>query len=173
MNFIERIQRSEFMINEKLKKDNILVRVFKDKQANKGKIIIRRDKVIERIFKIELVAYRQINIIENNKIIADGLHIDNLGKWLYNLYNSVEYLYVFYGGEQTGKILTREQIDKISSGVTDNIQKARNEELTANKKESNNQPIVKGYLGPIFEKIDYGKIYLRYETQEIYNMLSV
>mgnify|MGYP001080315436 CR=1 FL=1 len=39
-------------------------------------------------------------------------------------------------------------------------------------KELDNQLTVNGYLGPIFEKIDYGKIYLRYETQEIYDMLS-
>ena len=32
--------------------------------------------------------------------------------------------------------------------------------------------MVEGYLGPMFDKIDYGKIYLRYETQEVYNMLS-
>lgn len=40
------------------------------------------------------------------------------------------------------------------------------------KKELDNQPIVNGYLGPMFGKIDYGIIYLTYTTQEIYNLLS-
>ena len=32
--------------------------------------------------------------------------------------------------------------------------------------------MVENYLGPMFDEIDYGKIYLRYETQEVYDMLS-
>ena len=62
--------------------------------------------------------------------------------------------------------MTREQVNLIASGYT------KENEERVHKKELDNQPKVQGYLGPMFGGIDYGKIYLRYETQEIYNMLS-
>ena len=113
-----------------------------------------------------------MNIIENNRKIETGLSTENLGKWIYNLYNPIEYLYVFYGGKLRGKILSKTQIDEISSENTIDFSKEREKGLLVHRKELDNQPIVRGYLGPMFEKIDYGKVYLRYETQEIYDMLS-
>lgn len=173
MNVINEIQKLEMLentINESLKKSNVSIKITGNE--NKGTIIISKDKKTSRYFEFEVVAYNQINIIENKKVIVRGLFTDYLGKWIYNLYNPVEYLYAFYGKKLNGKVLTREQIDKISTGLTKDYSKERAKGSSVHIKELDNQPIVDEYLGPIFEKIDYGKIYLRYETQEIYDMLS-
>jgi len=167
---IEKIKNLEIIINEKLKNMNIIIRIFEQKECDKVKIVILKDRKVDRVFVIQEIAYHQLMIIENGQIIENSIHIKNIGKWLYNLYKPVKVLYIFYGGEHQGKILTKAQVNKIAIGKTDLVRLSRmNKEYL---KDSEKQPIVKGYLGPIFEKIDYGKIYLRFETQEIYDMLS-
>lgn len=168
---IKKIQNLEGKMNEKLKSSNIEVKIL-DFHYNDGVMLIIRDKKIAKVFILKAVASGQVDILENAKVIANGLFVNNLGMWIYNLYNPVKYLYKFVGGNLDRKILTREEIDKIATGITENIEKLRAKGATTHGKELDNQPIVKGYLGPMFEKIDYGKIYLRYETQEIYDMVS-
>jgi len=172
MDLIKRIQELESSINEKFVKNNIIIRILGSTEKNKGQIIILKDKKINRGFEINVISYSQIDIIENGKVLERGLFIDNLGKWLFNLYNPIEYLYVFYGGNLNRKILTREQVNKISKETTQNFEEERKNGLLVHRKELDDQPIVENYLGPMFEEIDYGKIYLRYETQEVYDMLS-
>ena len=172
MDLIKRVQELESSINERLVKNNITVRILGSKKENKGKIIILKDKKINRGFDINVISYFQIDIIENGEILERGLFIDDLGKWLFNLYNPIEYLYVFYGGNLNRKILTREQINKISNENTQNFEEERKNGLLVHRRELDDQPMVENYLGPMFDKIDYGKIYLRYETQEVYDMLS-
>lgn len=70
----------------------------------------------------------------------------------------------FTGGRYGGKTFTRDEVEKISNGTTGTDSK---------RKELNNQPLVDGYLGPMFNEIDYGLITLRYETQEYYNDMGV
>ena len=110
--------------------------------------------------------------ILNEKIIENGIFIDDLEIWIYNLYHPIKYLYEFVGGSLSGKILTREEINKIATGITENMEEQREKGVITHRKELDNQPIVKEYLGPMFEKIDYGEIYLRYETQEVYDAIS-
>lgn len=167
---IEKIKYLEIIIKEKLKNMNITIKILENSEMNKAKIVIFKKRKVDRVFIIEEISYRQVMIKENNEIIENAIHIENLGKWLYNLYQPIEVLYVFYGGKHKGKILTKEQVEKIAIGKTDLVRLSRfNREFL---KKNDKQPIVKGYLGPMFEKIDYGKIYLRFETQEIYDMLS-
>jgi hypothetical protein len=172
MDLIKEIQKLENEINEKLKANNVLVRILEDGDKNKGTIMILKDEKIDRNFKIEAISCCQINIYSNEKEIENGLFTSDLGKWLYNLYNQIEFLYVFYGGKLKGEVLTREQINEISNGNTKDLHKEREKGLLVHRRELDNQPEVKGYLGPMFEKIGYGKIYLRYETKEVYDMLS-
>lgn len=172
MGLIKEIQKLEIEINEKLKDNNVLVRILGNEDENKGTIIILKDNKTNRGFQIEVISSCQVNIIENNKIIERGLFIEYLGKWIYNLYNPIEYLYVFYDGKLNGKVLTREQINEIASRTTQDFHKEREKGLLVHREELDNQPMVDGYLGPMFEKIDYGKVYLRYKTPELYEMLS-
>ena len=172
MEVIEKVKELENLINEKIIDNNVIVRITGNEEKNKGTIVILKDKKIDRVFHIETVASAQIKIVEKDKIMEHGLWIDNLTIWIYNLYNPIKYLYEFVGGRLNGKILAREEMDKIAIGITENMEKQREKGATTHRKELDNQPIVKEYLGPMFEKIDYGKIYLRYETQEVYNMIS-
>ena len=125
MDLIKRIQELESSINEKFVNNNIIIRILGSTEKNKGQLIILKDKKINRGFDINVISYSQIDIIENGKILERGLFIDNLGKWLFNLYNPIEYLYVFYGGNLNRRILTREQVNKISKETTQNFEEER------------------------------------------------
>ena len=92
--------------------------------------------------------------------------------WIYNLYNPIEYLYKFVGGKLNNRILTREEINEISNELTKDYSEKRKKGIAVHRKELDNQPTVEGYLGPMYNGFDYGKIILRYETQEVYDMLS-
>lgn len=70
---IEKIQKLESEINEKLKSNNVVVRILGNEDKNKGSIIILKDKKINRCFEIEIMSCSQINIIENSKKIETGL----------------------------------------------------------------------------------------------------
>ena len=89
MELIKKIQNMESEINEKLKSNNLIVRILGDENKNKGTIIILKDQKINRGFKIEIISCYQMNIIENNRKIETGLSTENLGKWIYNLYNPI------------------------------------------------------------------------------------
>lgn len=172
MEFIKRIQALESDINKKLKSNNLLIRIIGQEDKNKGKIVILKNCKIDKYYEIEKISECQIDIFNNNRKVENGLFIDYIGQWIYNLYNNIEYCYSFYGGTLNGKILNRDTINKISNETTIDFSKERENGLLVHRKELDNQPIVKGYIGPMFEKIDYGKIYLRYETKEVYNQLS-
>ena len=170
-NVIKKIQNLEDKMNEKLKSSNLEVKIL-DFHYNDGVMLIVRNNKIAKVFILKAVASGQVDIFENEQIIEKGLFIDDVDKWIYNSYQPVEYLYEFVGGNLNGKILTKEEIDRIAIGLTENQESLREKGVTVHRKELDNQPIVKDYLGPMFEKIDYGKIYLRYETQEVYDILS-
>ena len=161
---IEKIQELESEINEKLKSNNVVVRILGNEDKNKGSIIILKDKKINRCFEIEIISCCQINIIENSKKIETGLFIEDLENWIYNLYNPIEYLYEFVGGKLNNRILTREEINEISNELTKDYSEERKKGIAVHRKELDNQPTVEGYLGPMYNGIDYGKIILRYET---------
>lgn len=169
MKSIEEIQKLEGMINYKLKDCNIETKIIESKDKYDGKIIILKDKKVIRVFAINMILGHQINVYENDKSIELGLFIDNLGAWIFNLYNKVEFIYVFYGGELNKKVLTKEDIKKIQNEIPLGINE---EKIIMYGKEIEVQPNIEGYLGPILEEIDYGKVYLRYETQTIHKMLS-
>lgn len=115
---IEKIQELESEINEKLKSNNVVVRILGNEDKN------------------------------------------------------IEYLYEFVGGKLNNRILTREEINEISNELTKDYSEERKKGIAVHRKELDNQPTVEGYLGPMYNGIDYGKIILRYETQEVYDMLS-
>lgn len=170
-NVIKKIQNSEKRMNENLKKLNIEVKIL-DFHYNDGIMLIIKEQQIIKVFILRGVASGQVDILENEKIIENGIFIDDLEIWIYNLYHPIKYLYEFVGGSLSGKILTREEINKIATGITENMEEQREKGVITHRKELDNQPIVKEYLGPMFEKIDYGEIYLRYETQEVYVAIS-
>lgn len=172
MDFTIKLKEIENELNKKLKDKNLLISIVEKEDEKSATITIISNKKVNKQFEIEKFSCCQINIIENAKNIESGLFINDLTKWIYNLYNPVKYLYEFCGGELNGKVLNIGQVIEISNGLTEDLTKLRKKGLLVHRKELDNQPKVKGYLGPMFNGIDYGKIHLRYETQEIYDMLS-
>ena len=168
---IKKIQDAEEIINNKLNA-NITIKIYDFHDTSNGMLVIRKDNKIDKIFEVKAISSCQIDIIMNNEVIENGLLIDYLDKWLYNLYNPVVYQYVFYGGNLSGKKLSEKEIENITIGKTPNYTELRNKGVLVHRRELDEQPIVRGYIGPMFDEIDYGVIYLRYETQEIYDMLS-
>ena len=131
-------------------------------------------KTFVETLDIEGVADFQVTIKKDNEILEHGLFLDNITKWIYNRLNNekIEFMYEFIGGKYNGQTMTREEIENISSGTTEDLTHIRQQGAICNREELDNQPLVNGYLSPMFSHIDYGLIYLRYETQEVYNVLS-
>jgi hypothetical protein len=75
---------------------------------------------------------------------------------------------IFVGGKYHRQLMEIEEVEKISNGTrSHDWSKERAAGGCVPRKELDNQPKVEGYLGPMW---DGDK--LRYETQEVYDMLS-
>ena len=74
---------------------------------------------------------------------------------------------VFVGGKYNRQVMEVEDVLKISNGTSKDWSTARKAGALVPRAELDNQPVVDGYLGPFW---DGDK--LRYETQEVYDMLS-
>ena len=123
---------------------------------------------------IEGIADFQVSIKKENEILEHGLFLDKITKWIYNRLNNekIEFMYEFVGGKYNGKTMTKAEVESLSHGLTEDLTHIRQKGGTCHRKELDNQPLVDGYLSPMYSHIDYGLIYLRYETQEVYNILS-
>lgn len=149
-----------------------------DNKNNTGSITIWKlndntKKFIETL-NIEGIASFQIAIKKDNEILEHGLFLDNITKWIYNRLNNenIEFMYEFIGGKYNGKTMTRTEVENISNGRTEDLTHIRQQGAICHREELDNQPLVNGYLSPMFSHIDYGLIYLRYETQDVYNTMS-
>ena len=74
---------------------------------------------------------------------------------------------VFVGGKYNGQEMPVEKVWDFAVGVTENLSKVRAKGGLVHRSELDDQPIVNGYCGPMW---DGGK--LRYETWDVYDMLS-
>ena len=103
-------------------------------------------------------------------------------------------IYEFVGGCLNGKRFDREEMELISNGKTVDMSYMRAQGILCQREELDNQPKVPSYLGPMWDGLRFidaaGKEYydfqlkedqkqglecfavLRYETQEVYDMLS-
>ncbi len=75
---------------------------------------------------------------------------------------------IFVGGRLNGKRMTLEEVirDHWNGQKTEDLSAIRNAGGCVHRAELDNQPMVDGYLSPMW---DGGK--LRYETQEVYDMM--
>ena len=103
-------------------------------------------------------------------------------------------IYNFYGGEHNGLTMFRDEVEKISNGHTEDLSELRAKGCCVHRAELDNQPKVAGYLGPMWDGLRYivDGVWkyefecsekdkagagdpievLRYESQEVYDMLS-
>ena len=104
-------------------------------------------------------------------------------------------MYEFVGGKFNGLIFTKEHIEAIGNGkYSEDLSDERARGCLVHREELDNQPLVDGYIGPMWDGIRYlmpnGRLerefrlsederqdkecvaILRYETQAIYDMMS-
>lgn len=186
---VERLKEVEEAINIKAKIRGFIVDIT-DNRNNNGSITIwefnkntkhlnemqtfMEMKTFVETLDIEGVADFQVSIKKDNEILEHGLFLDNITKWIYNRLNNedIEFMYEFIGGKYNGQTMTRIEVESISNGKTEDLTHIRQQGGTCHREELDNQPLVNGYLSPMFSHIDYGLIYLRYETQDVYNTMS-
>lgn len=77
--------------------------------------------------------------------------------------------YQFIGGNLSGQLLARKEVEAIAHGHTENLSKERSEGKLVHRAELDGQPTVKNYIGPMYNGCYKDGILLRYETQEAYN----
>lgn len=105
----------------------------------------------------------------------------------------MKYRYEFIGGPLNGQQMQREEVEKIAAGRSPCYGEARAKGALVPREELDGQPTVNGYRGPMWDGLRYevgGQLksswqlteeekeckepiaILRYETQEVYDMLS-
>lgn len=186
---VERLKEDEENINIKAKIRGFMVEIA-DNLNNTGTITIWKfskntknlsemqtfieTKTFVETLDIEGIASFQVTIKKDDEILEDGLSLDKITQWIYNRLNNenIEFMYEFVGGKYNGQTMTKAEVETLSHGLTEDLTHIRQKGGTCQRKELDNQPLVDGYLSPMFSHIDYGLVYLRYETQEVYNILS-
>lgn len=120
-----------------------------------------------KVYFAEPRAMYQVDIFDDNhNQIGWGVLTDNIKEEVFTDYiTDNKFIYELVGGDKAGKY-TKEQLDSLDiiNGCTD--------ENPGRRDELKNQPTLKGYLGPMWNGIEDGKAVIRYETQEVYDMLS-
>ena len=117
----------------------------------------------------------QVDIFDDNhKQIGYGVVTDKIKQEVFTKYNNDDYLYELVGGEYAGTY-TREEAEKLpikEPELTADLDDVRADGGFVHRKELDNQLQFKGYLGPMWNGTKDGKAVIRYETQEVYDMLS-
>lgn len=186
---VEKLKEHEYDMNIKAQVRNFKVEIT-DNGDNTGSITVWKfnknkknlsemltfieTQTFVETLDIEGIADFQVSIKKENEILEDGLFLDKITKWIYNRLNNknIEFMYEFVGGKYNGQTMTKAEVETLSRGLTEDLTHIRQKGGTCQRKELDNQPLVDGYLSPMFSHIDYGLVYLRYETQEVYNILS-
>lgn len=185
---VEKLKEHEYDMNIKAQVRNFKVEIA-DNGDNTGSITVWKfnknkknlsemltfieTQTFVETLDIEGIADFQVSIKKENEILEDGLFLDKITKWIYNRLNNekIEFMYEFVGGKYNGKTMTKAEVETLSHGLTEDLTHIRQEGGTCHRKELDNQPLVDGYLLPMFSHIDYGLVYLRYETQEVYDKI--
>lgn len=186
---VEKLKEHEYDINIKAQVRNFKVEIA-DNGDNTGSITVWKfnknkknlsemltfieTQTFVETLDIEGIADYQVTIKKDKEILEDGLFLDKITKWIYNRLNNenIEFMYEFVGGKYNGQTMTKAEVETLSHGLTEDLTHIRQKGGTCHRKELDNQPLVDGYLSPMYSHIDYGLVYLRYETQEVYNILS-
>lgn len=101
----------------------------------------------------------------------------------------MKFMCEFVGGRWNGRKVELEEAVKYATGKTEDLSKVRKNGGFCRRVELDNKPTFDGYLSPMWDGLRYCGMYefevserikrsvepvaiLRYETQEVYNMMS-
>ena len=128
-----------------------------------------------KTYKAEPISSCQVKILdEDGKEVSYGVVVDKIKEEVFTEYNKNDFIYQLVGGEYAGTY-TREEAEKLpilEPKLSPDDSEVRNNGGFTHRKELDNQLQFKGYLGPMWNGTEDGKGVIRYETQEVYNMLS-
>ena len=128
-----------------------------------------------KVYFAEPVSMFQVDIFDDNhNKIGYGVGVNDIKEEVFTEYTDNDYLYELVGGEYAGTY-TREEAEKLpikEPELTDDLSDTRASGGFVHRKELDNQLQFKGYLGPMWNGTQDGKAVIRYETQEVYDVLS-
>lgn len=78
----------------------------------------------------------------------------------------------FVGGAWNGRTMPLEEAEKLTDRRTEDLSAERARGAWVHREELDNKPVFDGYLTPMWNGVRAGCAVLRYETQEVYDMLS-
>ena len=169
---VEKLKEHEYDMNIKAQVRNFKVEIL-DNGDNTGSITVWKfnkhkknlsemltfieTQTFVETLDIEGIADFQVSIKKENEILEDGLFLDKITKWIYNRLNNknIEFMYEFVGGKYNGQTMTKAEVETLSRGLTEDLTHIRQKGGTCQRKELDNQPLVDGYLSPMFSHIDY------------------
>ena len=113
---------------------------------------------------------------DNNNQIGWGVAVDSIKQEVFTDYSKNDNMvYDLVGGEYAGTY-TYDELVKLPIYIKDNddtaIKNARNNSGFTPRKELDDQPVLNGYLGPMWDGVKDNQAHIRYETQDVYDMMS-
>lgn len=113
---------------------------------------------------------------DNNNQIGWGVAVDSIKQEVFTDYSKNDNMvYDLVGGEYAGTY-TYDELVKLPIYIKDNddtaIKDARNNGGFTQRKELDDQPVLNGYLGPMWNGVKDNQAHIRYETQDVYDMMS-
>lgn len=129
----------------------------------------------DEVYYAEPVSTFQVDIYDkNHKKLTSGVAIDKLKEEVFTEYDNDDFLYELVGGEYAGTYTGDEarKLPILEPELSPDGSDIRANGGLTHRKELDKQLQFKGYLGPMWNGTKDGKAIIRYETQEVYNMLS-
>lgn len=119
----------------------------------------------------------QVDIFDdNNNQIGWSVSTDSIKQEVFTDYSKNDNMvYDLVGGEYAGTY-TYAELVKLPIYIKDNddsaMKTARNNGGFTHRKELDDQPILNGYLGPMWDGVKDNQAHIRYETQGVYDMMA-
>lgn len=128
-----------------------------------------------KTYKAEPISSCQVRIFdEDGKEVSHSVVINKIKEEVFTEYGKDAFIYQLVGGDYAGTY-TREEAEKLpilEPELSSDDSEIRNQGQLTHRKELDNQLQFKGYLGPMWNGTEDGKGVIRYETQQVYDMLS-
>ena len=163
---------------------DLYVKLMKEIQDNLGidRYEIQKDgdsikfRYNDNVYFAEPRSTCQVDVFDgNHKQIGWGVVTHNIKQEVFTDYIANQnFIYELVGGDYAGTY-TREEAEKLTikePKLTDDLDDIRANGGFVHRKELDNQLQFKGYLGPMWGGTKDGKAVMRYETQDVYDMLS-
>lgn len=129
----------------------------------------------DKLYFAEPRSTNQVNIYDDNhNQIGWGVNVNKIKEEVFTEYGNDDFLYELVGGEYAGTYTGDEarKLPILEPELSPDDSDIRANGGFTHRKELDKQLQFKGYLGPMWNGTKDGKAIIRYETQEVYDMMS-